>query len=71
MKHTFDLMTQIRNEYEEMRQKHNSAIDDGNWELARQLLADYRIRLQNYQMVKGFVDKLASLNDSAFVNSAH
>jgi hypothetical protein len=36
---------QIRKEYEEIREKHSRAITDGDWELARQLLADYRIRL--------------------------
>ena len=61
---------QIRKEYEEMRTSHNQAITDGNWELARQLLADYRTRLQNYQMIQSFADKLAGLNDASFINAS-
>tara|TARA_R100000501_G_C2542405_1_gene60593 strand:+ start:361 stop:588 length:228 start_codon:yes stop_codon:yes gene_type:complete len=63
-------VAQIRKEYAEMRTSHNRAITEGNWELARQLLANYRTRLQNYQMIQSFVDKLAGLNDASFINAS-
>tara|TARA_R110002020_G_scaffold40690_3_gene120182 strand:+ start:2146 stop:2370 length:225 start_codon:yes stop_codon:yes gene_type:complete len=64
-------IAEIRREYETMREQHNSAIDNGQFGQARQILADYRERLQNYKMLAGWIDKLASLEDSAFINSVY
>tara|TARA_R110002020_G_scaffold402834_2_gene612982 strand:- start:159 stop:383 length:225 start_codon:yes stop_codon:yes gene_type:complete len=64
-------IAEIRREYETMREQHNSAIDNHQFDQARQILANYRERLQNYKMVEGFVDKLSSLEDPAFINSVY
>ena len=64
-------VAEIKREYETMRAQYNQLIDNHQFRQARQLLADYRERLQNYKMVEGFVDKLSSLEDSAFINSVY
>ena len=59
MKHTFNLIEQIRKEYEEMREEHNRAVAENGEHLNCSCRADWDERMRNYQLIHRMVSKLA------------